>query len=373
MTCGGDCPGLNPVIRAATIAAIRRGWTVFGIEDSMQGLIDLNYRSPNGNFELSEAIVADIVNRGGTILGSDNHSDPFRYPSINENGQKIEVDVSRTVIQNMKKLNLDGLIMVGGDGSMAIGNKLRKLTNFTLPIVGVPKTIDNDIFATDYPFGFNTAVQTITEAIDKIQDTARSHDRTIIVEVMGRDAGWLALYGGIASGSHVIIVPEIPYDVAKIIAAIKKRETNASPFSVIVIAEGSKSKGGSACYLGEKKPGEMIRYGGAGDKLREEIEGYALQHKIPVRETRVSVLGYIQRGGNPTNFDRILGTRFGEFVVTELLAKKQFGYISALRGTEIVAVTFDEACSKQKRLSPDDQLILTAKNLGICFGDDDVL
>lgn len=316
-------------------------------------------------------MVTDIISRGGTILGSDNHSDPFRFAIENEKGEKVEVDVSKKVIANFKKLNLDGLIVIGGDGSMAIANKLRKLTNDTLPVVGVPKTIDNDLFATDFTFGFNTAIQTISEAIDKIQDTARSHDRTIIVEVMGRDAGWLALYGGISASAHVILLPEIPYDVGSVIKAIQRREASGKPFSIIVVSEGAKAKGSTASFLGERKPGEMIRYGGAGDKLRAELEGYAKVNNIALKETRVSVLGYIQRGGSPTNYDRVLGSRFGEFAVTELLAKGKFGYMSALRGTEIIAVSFDEACKKQKLVDPQtDQLVHTAKALGVCFGDD---
>jgi len=254
---------------------------------------------------------------------------------------------------------------------MAITQKLRKLTQNTLPVVGIPKTIDNDLDATDVTFGFNTAVQTISDAIDKIQDTARSHDRIIIVEVMGRDAGWLALYGGISSSAHVILIPEIPYDVEYITRLIKKREASGSPFSLIVTAEGAKASKGIASYLGEKKAGEMARYGGAGEKLRQELESFSKSQKISLREIRVSVLGYIQRGGSPTNYDRVLGTRFGEFAVSELIAKGKFGYMSALKGTEVVAVSFEEACSKQKLIDPqNNQLLKTAKTLGVCFGDE---
>eukprot|EP01124_Arcella_intermedia_P016213 TRINITY_DN227_c0_g1_i1.p1 TRINITY_DN227_c0_g1~~TRINITY_DN227_c0_g1_i1.p1 ORF type:complete len:388 (+),score=70.27 TRINITY_DN227_c0_g1_i1:25-1188(+) len=369
MTCGGDCPGLNPVIRAATIAAVGLGWKVIGIEDSMQGLINLDYRSPNGNFELTPGIVDDIISRGGTILGSDNHSDPFRYAVEDENGKKVEKDVSLQVIRNFKKLQLDALIVIGGDGSIAIANRLRQLTNNTFPVVGVPKTIDNDLAATDYTFGFNTAVQTITEAIDKIRDTARSHDRTIIIEVMGRDAGWLALHGGIAGSAHVIVLPEIPYDVATIAQTIHKRARSDRPFCIVVIAEGAKSKGGASSFLGERQAGEMIRYGGAGDKLRVELEHYSKANKLNLNEVRVTVLGYIQRGGNPTNFDRILGTRLGEFAVSELVAKGNFGYMAALKGTNIDKVTFEDACCSQKLVNPNEQLVKTARVMGICLGE----
>eukprot|EP01123_Difflugia_compressa_P001035 TRINITY_DN1117_c0_g1_i2.p1 TRINITY_DN1117_c0_g1~~TRINITY_DN1117_c0_g1_i2.p1 ORF type:complete len:466 (+),score=79.29 TRINITY_DN1117_c0_g1_i2:150-1400(+) len=374
MTCGGDCPGLNPVIRAATISAIRQGWRVIGIEDSMQGLINLNYRSPHGNVELTLEKVEDIITRGGTILGSDNHSDPFRYAVFNEKGEKEERDISRQVILNIKKLQLDALVVIGGDGSISIANKLRALTGNTLRVVGVPKTIDNDLAATDYTFGFNTAIQTITEAIDKIKDTACSHDRTIIIEVMGRDAGWLALHGGIAGAAHVILVPEIPYDVAAIGDTIRNRDLNGRPFTIIVIAEGAKASNSSASYLKERQAGEMIRYGGAGDRLCAELEKYAKHEKIPLKEIRVTVLGYIQRGGSPTNFDRILGTRLGEHAVSEILAKGLGGHMAALRGTRIETVTFEEATAFQKLIDPQtDQLIKTAKTLGICVGNQDHL
>jgi len=188
---------------------------------------------------------------------------------------------------------------------------------------------------------------------------------------MGRDAGWLALHGGISGSAHVILIPEIPYEVGSIIRTIKRREANGHPFSIIVISEGAKAKGSNASYLEERKAGEMIRYGGAGDKLRHELEGYSKAHNISLRETRVSVLGYIQRGGSPTNFDRVLGSRFGEHAINELLAKGKFGYIAALRGQEIVSVSFEEACSKQKLVEPEnDQMVHTAKSLGVCFGDD---
>jgi len=374
MTCGGDCPGLNPVIRAATIAAIKRGWRVLGIEDSMQGLINLNYRSPYGNFELTLDKIDDIICRGGTILGSDNKSDPFRYVVEDEKGQKFEADVSRQVIKNMKTLQLDALIIIGGDGSMSIANKLRKLTNDTLPIVGIPKTIDNDLAATDYTFGFNTAVQTISDAIDKIRDTARSHDRTIIVEVMGRDAGWLALYGGISGAAHVILIPEIPYDVASVAQTIVHRSQNGSPFCIIVISEGAKHVNSGASYIAERQLGEMIRYGGAGERLRKELEAYSQQNKLHIKEIRVSVLGYIQRGGSPSNFDRILGSRFGEYAVGELLAKGNYGYMAALRGTQIEKVTLEEACSFQKLVDPkSDQMVQTARSLNICLGNNEHL
>eukprot|EP01125_Pyxidicula_operculata_P001602 TRINITY_DN11452_c0_g1_i1.p1 TRINITY_DN11452_c0_g1~~TRINITY_DN11452_c0_g1_i1.p1 ORF type:complete len:387 (-),score=90.36 TRINITY_DN11452_c0_g1_i1:100-1260(-) len=372
MTCGGDCPGLNPVIRAFTITAISKyGWKVLGIEDSMQGLIDLNYK-PQAYRELTLASVEDIIAKGGTILGSDNMSDPFRYPVFNaETGKTEEKDVSEQVIENFYKLGLEALVVVGGDGSMKIANKLRDKAlkmgkNF--PTVGVPKTIDNDLNATDYTFGFNTSVQTITEAIDKIQDTAKSHDRTVIVEVMGRDAGWLALHGGISSAAHVIVIPEIPYDVSSIVKKLQARNAAGTPFSIIVIAEGAKPKDGTASFT-SNKPGEMARYSGAGDRLQQLLQSYSKEKNIKLREIRVSVLGYIQRGGSPSNFDRILGSQFGSFAA-ELVATKKWGHMCSLKTPEIVPVSFEDACKSQKLVDPNCQLIQTARSMGICLGDE---
>jgi len=365
MTCGGDCPGLNAVVRAVTLTAIRHyGWKVLGIEDSMQGLINLDYRSPNGNIELTESVVEDILSKGGTILGCDNHSDPFKFAIHDEHtGKKTEIDVSDKVLANFKALGLDALVMIGGDGTMGIANRLSAKGHF--PVVGVPKTIDNDLGATDYTFGFDTAIGTISEAIDKIQDTARSHDRALVVEVMGRDAGWLALHGGMAGGAHVILIPEIPYDVETILAKIHEREKKGHPFTIIVIAEGAKPSGGSLSFAGERKAGEMARYGGAGQQLEACLRAAKFRGADDVR---VSVLGYIQRGGSPSAFDRILGTRFGEFAA-HLVAQKKFAHMASLKTPEIVAVPFEEACKTQKRVDPNGQLVQSAKTLGICMGN----
>jgi len=367
MTCGGDCPGLNPVIRAITITAISKyGWEVLGIEDSCQGLIDLNYQSPYGNMSLTLDKVDDIISKGGTIIGSDNHSDPFRFAVKQKDGTKKEEDVSDKFVANFKTLGLDALIMIGGDGTMAIGGKLIQKG---IPIVGIPKTIDNDLEATDCTFGFNTAVQTIVDAIDKIRDTARSHDRCIIVEVMGRDAGWLALHSGIASAADVILIPEIPYDVRVILKALRIRRKAGYPFTIIVIAEGAVPKGGVGSFLGERKPGEMIRYGGAAARLQDELiytNKEDSEDYIPL-EIRVTVLGYIQRGGSPSNFDRYLGTRFGTKAV-ELVAEGKFGYMTSLRTPDIIAVPFSEVMNKQKLVDPHGENIKSALRLGICLG-----
>jgi len=233
--------------------------------------------------------------------------------------------------------------------------------------VGVPKTIDNDLGATDFTFGFDTAVQTITEALDKVRDTARSHDRVIIVEVMGRDAGWLALHSGIASGSEIVIIPEIPYSVSALLKYINHRRDTGNPFCVIVIAEGSKPAGEEASYEGQRKLGEMIKYSGAGDRLAKLLA--KAQADIVPGDIRVSVLGYIQRGGSPSNFDRILGSRFGVAAV-ELIDNRQFGYMVSLKTPDIVPVPFEDATRKQKRVELTSQIVSHARELGICFGDD---
>lgn len=363
MTCGGDCPGLNPVLRAVTITAIEKyGWAVLGIEDSMQGLINLDYRSPNGNMWLDIKKVDDIIGVGGTLLGCDNHSDPFRY-AIKEGTKKVEKDVSDQVIKNYKKLGLDALIVIGGDGSMRIAHKLAEKSKGLIKIVGVPKTIDNDLDGTDVTFGFGTAVQTIVDAVDKIRDTAKSHDRAIIIEVMGRNAGWLALHGAMASAADVCLIPEIPYSVSSISKLIRKRNEAGKPFTIIVMAEGAKTLDGEESAA-EAKAGEMKRYQGAANKLAEELE---LDPSINT-EVRVSVLGYIQRGGSPIQFDRILGTRYGVEAV-ELIAQGKFGEMVCLRGQEITSIPISEASNLQKLVDPNSQLVRIAKTVGISFGE----
>jgi phosphofructokinase-like protein len=360
MTGGGDSPGLNPVIRAVVRAAIRQhGWEVLGIEDAFCGLIDLDYRSPHGNVMLTDDMVDRILVKGGTILGTSNRADPFRYP-VETDGKVVETDVFDRVLENWKKLELDALVSVGGDGSMAIAKKAmeRGLPN----IVGVPKTIDNDLGATDYTFGFDSAVEVATDAIDRLHDTAESHDRVMLVEVMGRHAGWIALHAGVAGGAHVILIPEIPYRIEPIASAIRRRRESGHPYSIVVVAEGARPAGGEVSTLGAAEAGAMLRLSGAAARVAEELRGrIKLEH-------RVTVLGHIQRGGSPSSFDRVLGTRFGEAAV-QLVARGEFGKMVALRGTEVVSVPIEEALGRPKRVEPDGTLVTTARHLGISFGD----
>jgi len=309
------------------------------------------------------------LSRGGTILGSSNKSHPFKFAVEQEDGSFIESDVSDKVVENFKKLGLSALIMIGGDGTMEIA---KRLGDKGIPIVGVPKTIDNDLNATDVTFGFDTAVQTITEAIDKIRDTALSHDRVLIVEVMGRDAGWLGLHSGLASGADIILIPEIPYDVEVILKKIKERRENNYFSSIIVISEGAKPKGGKESVLGDRKAGEMLRLHGAGARLEAEL-GICNKKNTPTYirnlEARVSVLGYIQRGGSPSNFDRVLGTRLGVEAV-ELISRGEFGRMVSLKNNKITSVSMEEATNSQKLVDPvTDELVRSGRALGICFGD----
>lgn len=358
MTGGGDCPGLNAVIRAVVIKARRNGWSVLGIEDATEGLIDLEYRSPHGNRWLTEREVEGILSRGGTILGTSNHSDPFRYV-VARDGTKVETDVSDQVVANYHELGLDALVCVGGDGSMRIAQGLFEKG---LRVVGVPKTIDQDIGATDYTFGFNTAVQAATDAIDRLQDTAASHDRVMIMEVMGRNAGWIALHTAIAGGAHVCLLPEIPYHLEPVVDAIKRRRHAGCPFSIIVVAEGAQPAGGEQSLLGERKLGEMPRLFGAAHKLAAALEPH-LQLDV-----RVTVLGHLQRGGSPVHFDRVLGSRFGVAAV-ECIEAEQFGHMVVLRTPDVTTMPIADALAAPANVDPDGQLVSAARAIGIELGD----
>ncbi len=360
MTGGGDCPGLNAVIRAAVRTGIMRyGWEILGIEDACMGLIDLDYRSPHGNQWLNLAMVHDILPRGGTILGTSNRSHPFRY-AVERDGKTVEIDVSDTLVANYEKLGLEALISIGGDGSMEIA---QGLSEKGIDIVGVPKTIDNDLSSTDVTFGFDTAVQIATEALDRIRDTAESHDRVMLVEVMGRNAGWIALHAGLAGGAHAILIPEIPYRLAPLAAKIRQRRKDGKPFSVIVVAEGAKPAGGEESTI-PKLPGAMPRLFGAASRVAHELT------RMVELEMRVTVLGHTQRGGSPSNFDRILGTRFGH-AAAELVAAGNFGKMVALRTPDIVTAPIAEAVGSPKRVDPKGQLVEAARALGVVFGDED--
>ena len=357
MTGGGDCPGLNPVIRAVVKVGLRYGWEILGIEDAFQGLIDLDYQSPHGNIWLTRRHVEDILRRGGTILGTSNRSDPFKF-AVERDGEKVLEDVSDLVMENYHKLGLDALISIGGDGSMEIA---QRFVEKGMNVVGVPKTIDNDLSATDYTFGFDTAVQIATEAIDRLRDTAESHDRVMFVEVMGRHAGWIALHAGLAGGAHAILIPEIPYQIDAIVEKIEARKRAGYPYSIIVVAEGAMPVDGEFSEE-EGELGGMRRLMGAANRAAS-----ALASRIEV-DMRVTVLGHIQRGGSPSNFDRILATRFG-VEAAHLVERGEYGKMVALRTPKIVAVPITDGINKAKRVDPNGQVVQAARATGVCFGD----
>lgn len=354
LTGGGDCPGLNAVIRGVVKSGIiHYEWDMFGIQDGFDGLIDKGKVKP-----LTLSDIRGILPKGGTILGTSNRGNPFKYPVKTADGYETQ-DVSDRILESILEHRLDGIVVIGGDGTLNIADELyKKGAN----IVGVPKTIDNDLNATDYTFGFHTAVNTATDAIDKLHTTAESHHRIMIVEVMGRDAGWIALSSGMAGGADIILIPEIPFDIDAMIRKIEERRKNGSAFSIIVVAEGAIEKGHDAMHLDETETGSLPRLGGIGiyieSKLKEKSD----------MVIRTTVLGHIQRGGTPTAYDRILGSRFG-VEAANLIAQKKFGYMVSLKGRDIINVPISEAVNKPKRVNPHGQLVETARRLGISMGD----
>ena len=344
-TGGGDAPGLNAVIRAVVKSAILKyKWKVIGIPDGFDGLI-----WPERAFELTLKSVSGILPRGGTILGTTNRGNPFKYRTT-VNGEESVRDISDEVIANAKKLGMDAIITVGGDGSQKIA---LELFNKGMKIVAVPKTIDNDLFATDVTFGFDTAVNTATDAVDKIHTTAESHHRVMVIEVMGRDAGWIALHAGIAGGAHVILIPEIPFTVQNICDYVKQREGYGKRFTIVVVAEGIK-------LPPEMK--HMVRGMPVGNMVGDAI---ALLSR---KDVRISVLGHIQRGGSPTPYDRVLATRFGVAAV-DLIAAGGFGKTVCLKGEDIQAVDIADAIGQMKTVKPNGAMVQAARAIGICFGD----
>ena len=355
LTGGGDCPGLNAVIRGVTKPAEDYGMTVIGITDGFEGFVEGRAR------ELYNKDVSGILSTGGTILGSSNKGDPFHWP-VERNG-KIEIeDKSADAVKNYEAWNLDALIAIGGDGTMHICDKLSKMG---INVVGVPKTIDNDLEATDLTFGHDSAVFVVSEALDRLHTTASSHHRVIVVEVMGRYAGWIALNGGLAGGADVILIPEIPFSWEKVYEKIYKRTMMGKKFSIVCVAEGAKPIDGSIVIKGtDIKRTDPLQLGGIAELVSKKIE------ENTKRETRYTVLGHLQRGGSPTPFDRILSTKFGYFAI-KLVAEKKFGRMVALKGNDIKNVKIEDAISRQKLVQPDTQAVQCAKAIGVSFGDDD--
>jgi len=352
-TGGGDCPGLNAVIRAATRSAILRyDWKVIGIQDGFDGLI-----WPHRTMPLTLESVSGILPRGGTILGTTNRGNPFHY-TVCEDGVERTIDVAERVLNTVRELGIDAVINIGGDGTQAIG---LEFLHRGLKIVGVPKTIDNDLSATDITFGFDTALHTATDAIDKIHTTAESHHRIMVIEVMGRDAGWIALEAGIAGGAHVILIPEIAFSVRKVCDFVEARERSGKRFTIICVAEGI-GMPEDLTSMFEKERRAHPRAGAMANLVGNAV-GMATR-----REVRVTVLGHIQRGGSPSPFDRILSTRFGVAAV-DLIARGEFGKMVCLRGAKVCSVDIAEACGAVKRVDPQGDMVHTARSVGISFGD----
>jgi 6-phosphofructokinase 1 len=349
-TGGGDAPGLNAVIRGAVLAALHRGWECVGIRRGFDGLLE-----PDGVIALDAPAVRGITHLGGTILGTTSRGNPFKWRERTPQGLGPERDRSAEIVAAFGRHGIDVLIAIGGDGTLEIA---RRLMNQGIKVVGVPKTIDNDVGGTVATFGFDTAVATATDAIDKVHSTAESHERVMVVEVMGRHAGFIALNSGLAGSADVILIPEIPFDIEKVCAKIQQRESSGRHFSVVVVAEGAVPQGGAEVY----QDAEHKRLGGIAGLVAQDIE------RRTGKETRSLVLGHLQRGGSPTTFDRLLGLRFGAGAV-RLIAEKRFGCMVALHPPFVVGVSLDEALIAPKRVQLDSDSIITARELGVSFGD----
>ena len=332
-------------------SAIHRGWECVGIRRGYDGLLD-----EDRVVALDAGAVRGITHLGGTILGTTNRGDPFRWRETRSDGSVVEHDRADELVAAFRRKGIDALIAIGGDGSLRIAQRLFREKG--IPVVGVPKTIDNDVGGTQLTFGFDTAVQTATEAIDKVHSTAESHERVMVVEVMGRHAGWIALHSGISGSADVILIPEIPFDMEKVCEKIRRRETEGRHFSIVVVAEGAAPRGGSVSLIDP----EHERLGGIGDKVAHSIQ------EMTRKETRTLVLGHLQRGGSPTTFDRLLGLRFGAAAV-RVIAEGKFGTMVALRPPTIAPIPIDEALAAPKLVPLDSDTIATARDLGISLGD----
>lgn len=353
-TGGGDAPGLNAVIRAVVLTAHDRGWQTVGIRRGFHGIYD-----GSGVLELGPEEVRGITHLGGTILGTTNRGNPFRWPEVLPDGTVIERDRSEELLAAFRRERIDALVSIGGDGSLAIATQLWRLG---LPVVGVPKTIDNDVVGTETTFGFETAVATATDALDKLHSTAEAHDRVMVVELMGRHAGWIALHSGISATADVILIPEIPFDIEKVAEKIRDRERTGKHFAIVVVAEGAVPAGGSVVLRSPAAVGENDRLGGIGEQVAARIA------QLTGKETRTLVLGHLQRGGSPTTFDRLLALRFGSAAI-RAIAEGAFGTMVAFNPPSVVRVPLDDVIGRTKTVPLDSGVIMTARHLGISFGD----
>jgi 6-phosphofructokinase 1 len=357
-TGGGDAPGLNAVIRAVTISAVNKGWEVVGIRDGYNGLLMPEEYPEGGLMPLTRARVRGITHLGGTILGTTNKGNPVKYPTLGKDGKMYEADRSDELIAAFEKNKIDALVALGGDGSLGIANVLAEKG---LRVIGVPKTIDNDLEKTVATFGFDTAVSFATECLDRLHSTAEAHRRIMVIEVMGRYAGWIALNTGVSGTADAILIPEIPYDIKKVAEAMKVLESRKKYFAIIAVAEGARPKGGELSVVG-KELGRQEKLGGAGERVAKELQ------ELTGRECRTVVLGHLLRGGSPTTFDRLLSLRFGSAAV-RALEEGYSGVMVALDPPTVRYVPLKEATSRMKTVPLDCDTIKTARSLGISFGD----
>ena len=352
LTGGGDCPGLNAVIRAVVKSSLNQGWKVYGVLQGFSGFLEPESKI----IEMNEESVRGIIHIGGTILGTTNRANPFEYV---EDGETK--DVSSRVKENFEKLGLDALICIGGDGTLSIANKFSQMG---VPVIGIPKTIDNDLASTVITFGFDTAVNNATDALDKLHSTAESHERVIVVELMGRYAGWITLNAGVSGGADVILIPEIPFTMESVCKKIESRYQNGRNFAIVAVAEGAKPQGRDEVFAeseGEEGRQEVL-LGGIGEWVAKEIRSRTK------RDTRTLKLGHLQRGGTPTTFDRLLSTRFGAAAV-RLIEEKNFGTMVALDPPNVIPVPLEEAIRNNKQVEPDSDVVISARQIGISFGD----
>lgn len=357
-TGGGDAPGLNAVIRAATLAARNRDWDVVGIRDGFNGLMFPEQYSDGGVVDLTRESVRGIVHLGGTILGTTNRGNPTAYPVQQADGTWIEVDRSQELLDRFAEAGIDALVTIGGDGSLTIGHHLFEAG---LRVVGVPKTIDNDLERTASTFGFHTAVDFAAQCIDRLFSTATSHGRVIVVEVMGRYAGWIALHAGVACGAHSVLIPEIPFDLQHVAATIRQREERGAKFSIVVVAEGCAPVDGAVSVIG-KSVDQAERLGGIGQKVADDLT------HLTGKESRVVVLGHLIRGGSPTAHDRLLGLRFGAAAI-RALDEGHNGIMVALNPPTVDYVPLAYVRGRMKNVPLDCDTMLTARDMGISFGD----
>jgi 6-phosphofructokinase 1 len=354
VTGGGDCPGLNTVIRAVAKAAIRRGWQALGIVGGYEGLLPGSQQTKL----LEGEVLNGLLVRGGTILGTANQG-KFSAKVGHGQSRRLPIELLEETKAGCQQLGLDGIVSIGGDGSLSIAQQLHE---HGIPVIGVPKTIDNDLAATAMTFGFDSAVACATDAVDRLHSTAESHRRVMVLEVMGRYAGWIAIYAGLAGGADVILIPEIPFGYESIANKISERQQAGKHFSIVVVAEGAREAGGDFVTSTNQPANREARLGGIGARVAEEIQ------KRSGKETRCVVLGHLQRGGSPTNMDRALCTAFGAKAVA-LIAEKQFGQMVAFTGGQITSVPLAEATNKLRTVPLDGGFVTAARAMGICLGD----